>query len=300
MSYETLFWIAAVFLCAVAVASVLWALLRENAACDASSVEELSREALTEQLRVLDDERAAGLVNDRIYEASVADVQRRALQEIAVEENRPVRAAPWGKSFAVAIALGVAAASVAIYMRLGSPSLINFVSDPPKPGIMHADGSLGSTEGLYDERSLAAYLKDNDKDERAWVLYARLKAKDGQWKQAAEAYKKAVDLNELVAKDADVLVEYAAALISQETEQTYVQSLGVLDRALAINERHLPSHELYAISCLELERWKQAREHIEFLLAQMSMDDPVYQRLAQTAAYAAQRERQQVRESDAR
>ena len=156
---------------------------------------------------------------------------------------------------------------------------------------MQADGTLGSTEGLYDEASLGAYLKDNGKDERAWVLYARLKVHKQAWKEAADAYKKAVDLNGFVAKDANVLVEYAAALISQETKETYIQSLAVLDQALAIDSKLLSARELYAISSLELGYWTQARESIEYLLSQMSMDDPVYERLAQTGAYAAEQER---------
>ncbi len=291
MTFETIFWIVAAILSAVAVFAVLWALMRKAPDEDGSLTQELSREALAEQLRVLDEERAAGLVTDSIYESSVTDVQRRALEELAIDEKHVKRTPPLGKAFAVGLAVVVAGSAFALYKGLGSPSLINFVSEPPKQGIMQADGTLGSTEGLYDEASLGAYLKDNGKDERAWVLYARLKVHKQAWKEAADAYKKAVDLNGFVAKDANVLVEYAAALISQETKETYVQSLAVLDQALAIDSKLLSARELYAISSLELGYWTQARESIEFLLSQMSMDDLVYERLAQTGAYAAEQER---------
>lgn len=293
MTYETTFWIVAALLAAVAVFAVLWALLRPARSDDQALARELSREALSEQLRVLEDERAAGLVTDRIYEESMADVERRALEELAGDEQRPRHAAP-GKVFALGVAGLVAAGTFALYIGLGSPSLINFVSDPPKQGIMQADGTLGSTEGLYNEESLAAYLKDNGKDERAWVLYARLKVRDKDWKEAADAYKRAVDVKGFVAKDADALVEYAAALISQETREGYLASLTVLDRALAINDKLLSARELYAIASLELGHWTKARENIEFLLSQMSMDDPVYERLAQTGAYAAEQERREA------
>ena len=284
MTFETIFWIVAAILSAV----VLWALMRKAPDEDGSLSQELSREALAEQLRVLDEERAAGLVTDSIYESSVTDVQRRALEELAIDEKHVKRTPPLGKTFAVGLSVVVAGSAFALYKGLGSPSLINFVSEPPKQGIMQADGTLGSTEGLYDEASLGAYLKDNGKDERAWVLYARLKVHK---QEAADAYKKAVDLNGFVAKDANVLVEYAAALISQETKETYIQSLAVLDQALAIDSKLLSARELYAISSLELGYWTQARESIEYLLSQMSMDDPVYERLAQTGAYAAEQER---------
>lgn len=293
MTYETAFWIVAALLSVVAVFAILWALLRPASDDDGQLNKELSREALSEQLRVLDDERAAGLVTDRIYEESVADVQRRALEELVDDEKHAKRSAP-GKVFAIGLVVVVAASTFALYKGLGSPSLINFVSDPPKQGIMQADGTLGSTEGLYDEASLAAYLKDNGGDERAWVLYARLKVRDKAWKEAADAYKRAVDVGGFVAKDADVLVEYAAALISQETREGYLASLTVLDRALAINDKLLSARELYAIASLELGHWTRARESIEFLLSQMSMDDPVYERLAQTGAYAAEQERREA------
>lgn len=294
MTFETTFWLIAAALCAIAVFAVLRALLKTTDTNDDEALSrQLTRQALAEQLCVLADERNAGLVTDKIYEASVADVERRALEELQVGDRKTLRKAPFGKGFAFGLSIVVVVVSFGLYLALGSPSLINFVSEQPKTGIMQADGSLGSTEGLYDEESLAAYLKDNGDDERAWVLYARLFVRKADWPKAASAYKKAIDLNEFVAKDPDVLVEYAAALISQETQATYRESLHVLDRALAINAKHLPARELYAISSLELGLWTKARESLEFLLSQMSMDDPVYARLAQTAAYAAQREREQ-------
>lgn len=292
MTDEIIFWIAAGLLCTVAVFALLWALLRKTDKCDAALSQELSRQALAEQLRVLDEERAAGLVTDKIYEASVADVQRRALEELTVPLRTAASVAPWGKAFCLVLAAVVIASALVLYAKLGSPSLINYVSAPVKTGIMQADGSLASTDGLYDETSLAAYLRDNGGDERAWVLYARLKVKEQNWNDAAEAYRKAVALNGLVAKDADVLVEYAAALISQRTQQAYAESLVVLRKALALNDKHLPARELFAISSLELGLWSQARESLEFLLSQIDMNDPVYERLAQAAAYAARQERQ--------
>ena len=219
MTYETTFWIVAALLAAVAVFAVLKALLSPPGAQDAALGRELTREALSEQLRLLNDEKTAGLISDRIFEASVADVERRALEEMADETQKEPRKAPLGKALTTAVALAVVAAAFVLYQLLGSPNLINFVSEPPRPGIMRADGSLGSTEGLYNEESLAAYLKDNAKDERAWVLYA--------------------------------------------------------------------------IVSLELEHWADARAHLEILLGAIDMNDPVYERLAQTAAYAAERERAQ-------
>ena len=144
MTYETAFWIVAALLSVVAVFAILWALLRPASDDDGQLNKELSREALSEQLRVLDDERAAGLVTDRIYEESVADVQRRALEELVDDEKHAKRSAP-GKVFAIGLVVVVAASTFALYKGLGSPSLINFVSDPPKQGIMQADGTLGST-----------------------------------------------------------------------------------------------------------------------------------------------------------
>ena len=91
MTFETIFWIVAAILSAVAVFAVLWALMRKAPDEDGSLTQELSREALAEQLRVLDEERAAGLVTDSIYESSVTDVQRRALEELAIDEKHVKR-----------------------------------------------------------------------------------------------------------------------------------------------------------------------------------------------------------------
>ena len=56
-----------------------------------------------ERNRFLDEERAAGLVTDSIYESSVTDVQRRALEELAIDEKHVKRTPPLGKAFAVGL-----------------------------------------------------------------------------------------------------------------------------------------------------------------------------------------------------
>ena len=87
MTFETTFWIVAALLSAVAVFAVLWALMRKAPDEDGSLTQELSREALAEQLRVLDEERAAGLVTDTIYE--LMDKQQTFEQALRTREFEP-------------------------------------------------------------------------------------------------------------------------------------------------------------------------------------------------------------------
>lgn len=282
MNQELLFWAIAAAITLLVVIIVLTGLRASNASGDRAAA--MNRALLREEIDNLAKERDAGLISEAIYQQSVEDVQRRALEEIASAPAAHRKAHP-------AIVVVALAAAVAVgwgtYWRVGSPGLIPFVSDYQAGGIMQPDGSLAQSAHSYDVASLQAYLKRNPRDERAQTLLARLFVEQKDWVQAAQHYRAAVEIGGKVSRDVRVLGEYAASLMSQQTDETYAQAAQILDKALRIDETNANVRELAAIAALELERWQEACDHLELLLSRLSIDTPAYRSIAQTAAYAA-------------
>lgn len=293
MDREILFWAIALVMVLVGCTAVALAFLRpERFTAKEVDADELNRSLLNQELLTLEKEFRAGLITQSIYDESVEDVKRRALEDLtpgkkaAVKSHNPLPAMLAGCAV-------VAVATFSLYAYLGSPSLIVFADSIKRHGIMQEDGSLAQSAPEYDIRTLRAYLAGNSKDERAWTLYARLLVEAKDWAAAAQAYRAAIDLKGKVSKDPAVLLEYAASLMSLQADETYEQAYGVIQEALKLDETNTNAHELAAIACLELSKWRQAREHLEILLSRLTFDSASYRSIAETAAYAAQQERLQ-------
>lgn len=294
MTRELIFWALAALMAIAAAVAAMIPLVRSNGGVSSDAGQALNRELLTQELENLSHERDAGLIGEASYTECVEDVQRRALEELQHPDSTSTTVHP---ALGVGIVLAAVACAFALYWQIGSAGLINFVSDRQTGGIMQADGTLGETRVDYDAGMLTSYLKRNPKDERAQVLLARLYVKAKDWKAAEDAYAKAVAIGERVARDPIVLTEWAASLMSLQTNENYAQAADILDRALKIDERDANARELAAIAALELKRWGEARKHLEVLLSRLSMDTLEYRSIADTAAYAASMERMQKKES---
>ena len=287
MTSEIIFWCIAGLMLAAAVFFIAAAFARTRFFCGEQTSEQANRRLLNEELEVLKKERAAGLISDSIYEESVDDVRRRALEELP--EVRQVQAQDRHKiAVMVCVCLFVAAGALALYLQIGAPGMIAFVESQRTHGLMRADGTLAAAAPQYDAKLMEAYLKRNPNDERAWVLLARLYVKERSWSAAIASYRSALDLNGKVVHDPEVWIEYAASIMSLPEPDAYEKGLPAAAKALSLDETNANAHELYAIACLETARWKEALEHLEYLLSRLHMDTPQYQKLARTAAFAAQ------------
>lgn len=292
MTREIVFWCIASVMMLAAVASVLVALWRpqwfvrgKEAAVDAN------RTILADQLKELHAMHEKGELTDATYAESVAELERRVLEEGVAHVPGKKTNIPFLIA-APACAVVIVASAVGVYLHLGSPVLINFTGGASE-GLMQPDGTVAENTNETNPEQMKAYLASNPKDDRAWVLYARLMAQSESWPEASEAYAKALALGKKTSKDPQVKTEYAATLMGMKRPGLYEQALKVLDESLAMDETSLEAHELYAIASMELMHWTAAREHIEFIMSRLSRDDPSYRNAAEAAAYAGKMEREE-------
>lgn len=234
----------------------------------------------------------AGLIGEDERKDAEREIEKRVLEETAGRKSGAV-----SMRFPVAFALSVLAIVLAgaslLYISIGSPQMAFLPSG--QGGLMQSDGSIAEHGQENDPEALEAFLQRNPDKERVWILLGRAYAERGVWEKAAQAYRSGILLKGKVSRDPQVLIEYAATLISAPSQQNYRTASEAIELALLINPGNYRAMELRAILSLQTENWRVARESLEFLMQALNSEDPMYRRFAEAASLAAQKERESER-----
>lgn len=229
------FLIGAVLLVAMALAFLLWPLLRRpgGGASRDRAIVPLYREQLAE----LDAELKSGAVSADQYESARRDLERRLLDDVAGTSaagqdpgRRPVLTAVLVGAFVVLLPLG-------FYLWKGTPEAIN----PPAPADASAQGEAGGKaaahqitpaqiQAMVDQ--LVKHLEQNPKDAQGWAMLGRTHAYQRQFPQAVEAFTKAVGLTP---DDPRLLADYADVLAMTQGRKLAGEPMKLVNRALAID-----------------------------------------------------------------
>ncbi len=200
-------WIIFAALTALALAALLWPLLRDGGGEGGGDVA-----VYADQLKELEAELARGQIEEREAEAARIEISRRLLaaDERKQAEKRARRAPGRGRLAEARILMGAAIAvpalSLALYLSFGSPGL----HDAPHAERMRAADSAETTpDGIarlvaqVEER-----LRAHPEDGLGWDVIAPVYARLGRFQDAAHAYRRA---NALLGETAGRLEGYGEA-----------------------------------------------------------------------------------------
>jgi len=141
---------------------------------------------------------------------------------LATAESSPI--------LAIAAGLLVVAGTAGLYWRLGAPALPD-VPFAERPAISsEAAPSAGTPAPHTDIKDAAARLRQklaaDPSNANGWVLYARTLSMLGDWQNAADAYKHAIDLGQnggdVLAGYGEMLVMAADGIVSPAARETFV------------------------------------------------------------------------------
>ncbi|MBT3905482.1 MAG: c-type cytochrome biogenesis protein CcmI [Rhodospirillaceae bacterium] len=163
-----------------------------------------------DQLSEVDKDLERGLVSDAEAVAARTEIKRRMLA--IIPSNQTDAAQEGGRGVMIGIGAFVSVSAIAGYLWLGSPNQpdVPFASrNVPQQTASSApgptqDGGLGSVV-----TSLAERLKTNPNDMQGWILLGRSYMSMERPNDAAEAFKRAIDLG---GNRPDVMADYAEAL----------------------------------------------------------------------------------------
>ena len=232
----TLFWIAAALLLAGALLCVLPPLLSRNARQVAATPAESNLSIHRDQLRELDAERAAGTLDEKQYLSARNELEGNVIADASVPDSTAATASADGRWVAAAMALVIPAASIALYVALGSPISIN------PPVVVAAETAEGQPHAITPEmiqtmvQRLEQKLQENPENPEGWVMLARSYTALGQYPEAAVAYANAAALQP---GNAQLLADYADALAMANGRNLQGEPEEIIKKALQADPNNL-------------------------------------------------------------
>lgn len=266
----TVFGIIASAFVLVALAFVLWPLLRGSAR-SASSSEAANLVVYRDQFAELERDLRLGTLGNAQYDAARAELQKRLLDEVGERGEAAATVARGSRVTAVLIALAIPVAAAALYGVLGEPE-----------GIGAAKRSVADSTPISAEQfqamtaQLAERMQRNPDDVLGWVMLGRAYKSLERYPDAVDALAKAYALQPA---DAEVMVEYAEAL-GQARGSLQGQPRQLLDRALMIAPNDAKTLTMAGGAAFEAKDYARAIAHWEKLSIQVPKDSELGEALA--------------------
>jgi cytochrome c-type biogenesis protein CcmH len=281
----TVFLIGAALMLAAALAFLLPPLLRKEQAVDHVQRDQLNLAVLRDQLRELEADREAGLIEQGAYESARHELERRVAEEVLPQEA-VANATGSGKRW-VAGAVGVAVPIIAIstYMLIGSPEAM----DPAQQQVAaaHQQNSHEVTQEQIEGMvaSLAARLKNEPDNIEGWHMLARSYNAIGRFKDAADAYAKLV---QLVPNDSNLLADYADTLAMALGRTLVGEPEKLAAKAVQIDPQNIKAIALWGSAAYERKDYAAAAERWQKILPLVPADSDVARSISGSIAEAQQ------------
>jgi cytochrome c-type biogenesis protein CcmH len=215
--------VACAALLILAIAAIAWPLLR--GARTPVGRDQFDRAVYRDQLDEIDRDLARGVLDQSEADAARLEVQRRLLGVRGDGED-----AMSGKpspAVAAFTAILVAGSALGLYLILGAPELPDM---PFAVAQAQSAAAAGQQAPAHDDfRAAAAKMREklqSDPDNAAaWELYARTESRIGEYQNAADAYRHAIDLGRKTPKAldgyAEMLVIAAQGIVPPAAADTF-------------------------------------------------------------------------------
>ena len=268
----TVFLIVAVLMLASALWFVLPPLLRtEDIAGEHAQRDALNLDVLRDQLRELDADRDAGLLDDEGYASSRRELERRVAEDVRpVAPAASVVAAAAGKRWA-AIGLGVALplAAIALYFTLGNLAGLDparVAAESPQNG---GQPQITAEQIAAMVAKLSEHLKQKPDDAEGWAMLARSYTVLGRFGEATDAY---AHLTNLISSDAGLWADYADAMAMSKGRSLQGEPEKLIERALRIDPKNIKALALSGAASFERHDYAAAIARWQNTLALVPAD----------------------------
>lgn len=216
---------------AMTVLAILWVVVpllrrREDGSGVGTRMSNLA--ILRTQLLELDADLGRGTIAAEQHASARAELERRVLEEGAVENQVVQPAGQGGRSAAAALGVLIPAAAVSMYLWIGQP-------DGLRPEALPSEQHVSPAEVDEMVARLAARLEKNPEDPRGWMMLARSYYVMQRMPEAVAAYAKAADK---IKDDADFYADYADALAMSQGRRIDGKPLQLIKEALKIDPGH--------------------------------------------------------------
>lgn len=271
-----IFILSAAAMSALALCFVLPSLLRKEGEAAAAPDASLNLQVLRDQLSELQADRASGAIDADAYTASLAELEQRAAREPAPAQSLAATPRQRWPALLVAAALPLLAGS--LYFMLGNPAGLQ-APEPPA----QATAGVGPAQIEAMVKRLAAKLQTQPDDASGWRMLARSYETLRRFDAAADAYR---HLLALEPDNPDLLVDYAVVLGMTLDQHLAGAPEALLQRALALDPRHVQALALSGSAALERGDYVGAIRPWKKILALVPADSDTGRSIAASIAQA--------------
>lgn len=239
-----------------------------------------------DQLREAERDLAADLISRERYEQLRDEIDRRVLEDTQAAAAVPMLAVKPARRTALVLAVLIPLASVATYLVLGQPQTLS-------PQNMAAAGARGDKHELSGEEiqrmisALAERLKAEPGNAEGWLMLGRSYTALGRYRDAAMAFRKAVDL---LPGNANLLADLADVLAMDQGRRLAGEPARLIQQALDADPRHVKALALAGSVAFETKDYSAARGYWERLAVLVPADSEMARSVRGSIAEASQLE----------
>jgi len=261
------FWIVAVALLLAALLFILPPLFLKGAQRGEQEVQrkELNVVVFQDQLKELESDLQNGTLSEDQYQQAKEEVERELLSSIDQEQESNANGevhAVMAKASAWFVILALPILSFFLYGQLGGGE----AAMNPETAQVQADGHQGANVQQMIS-TLEDRLRDNPDDAEGWAMLRRSYYFIEQFRGAADAYGRAVELMGDVS--ADLLSDYADALALAQGRSLMGEPANLIRRALQVDPNHAKSLWLAGTAAYQGQQYAEAKEYWERLVVML-------------------------------
>lgn len=263
---------------------------------------DVNRELYEQRLAELAQEVRDGYLTEAAAQRSRNELDKRFVSENSAQEQVHDQQVGTGMWLAALLVMVLGAIGYGLFGSYGlQQQAIQASQQLPQlgPKILPQIMGIGSTESVdiapeeVDQVALGLRLKlmREPNDAVAWMVYAELMTRFGQYDQALEAYEKSYQLDNT---RLSTLGSYARLLVTLGDDEHISRAARLLQRMLELDASNLEGLSLLGVVAFQRGDWQQAMFAWNVLLQQLTADDP--RRAAIIAAIADAEQQQRLAE----
>jgi cytochrome c-type biogenesis protein CcmH len=276
----TTFVLIAVAMVTVALAWVLWPLLRPRAA---RSVEHAAANVsiFKDQFADLDADLARGTISAEQHAESKNELERRLLDEVHAAADSTATTRHSHRWSAAIVALIVPIAAGVLYWQLGTPAALSTSTTSAAEESRSTHEQIEAMIAQVRER-----LAREPDNAEGWAILARTHYTMGNFSEAAAAYER---LSTLRLYDADVLADYADALAMSQGRSLAGKPLQLVQRALQLDPTQWKALAMAGTEAFDRKDYKAAIDYWQRLQNTAPPDSPIAKQIQGSIDEARQR-----------
>lgn len=272
------FWAICGLLIAVALSFVLIPLLRHHSPAAEVDRSGINVSLYQQQLLELESDQKNGILTADQYALGREEIQKRLLEDVAVDGDKASGAGNIGRTLAVVVGIMLPVLSVSLYYTVGKPGLIEAKAPVAAPGDAPSAQQQMTPEKMEQMTAqLAKRMEKEPQNAQGWMMLGRSYEVLNRFPEAAKAFEQA---SKLLPNDAQAMSEYAEALMLANKNDFHGKPIELALKALKIDPNNQKALLLAGAAASEAKDFAKVVEYWERLYVQLPPDSEDAQAVA--------------------